>query len=563
MSPDDLRRAQEAIDREGDSGTPREERKSQATRLIEIAVSGAELWRCDDEAWATVQVANHREHWPLRSRFFRDGYLARSFYQQEGRVPGGQAVTDAMNTLHGIALFDGQHNRVFTRIGGQNGAIYLDLANDAWEVVEISAAGWCIKTNPPVRFRRTSAMLPIPTPKHGGTIGDLRRFVNVREEDWPLVPAVIVSLLRDRGPYPILVLHGEHGSAKSSLARVLRSLVDPNGAPLRVEPKEPRDLMIAAKNSWMVVLDNLSHISPWLSDALCRLSTGGGFATRKLYSDGDEAIFDAQRPVILNGIEELATRGDLLDRSVILHLPTIPDDKRRPEDAFWHEYEEAKPRILGAFLDAVVLALGGIEKVSLARLPRMADFAIWATAAEAALGIAPGKFMVAYTGNRDDANAMVLESSPVAALVQMFVANDEWEGTATDLLNELTELADERTRQLKSWPKTPRSLSNVLRKLAPNLRAVGVEVTFNRRPSQRTISLARVGKTSSSSSFASSASSPPLGPNGTMPQASRNDDDGVTQANRAPRYEDDANDDDDARFPTFPKVGDMGYEEVF
>ena len=520
MTEDDLRRAQEAIEREGISGTSGEERKSQATRLVEIAIAGTELWRCDDEPWATVQVQGHREHWPLRSKAFRDGYLARSFYQREGRTPGGQALADAMSTLRGIALFDGQNHCVFTRVGGNDSAIYLDLANDAWEVVEITPTGWRIITYPSVRFRRTRAMLPIRTPQRGGIIGELRRFVNVRDEDWPLSLAVLASMLRDRGPYPVLVLQGEHGSAKSSLARVFRSLVDPNSAPLRAEPKEPRDLMIAATNSWMVVLDNLSHISPWLSDALCRLSTGGGFTTRELYSDGDEAIFDAQRPVIVNGIEELATRADLLDRSVILYLPTIPGVKRRREDTFWREFDEAKPRILGALLDAVVVALRDTDKVCLETLPRMADFAVWATGAEAALGLPPGVFMEAYTGNQDDANALVLESSPVAALVQQIASGDEWIGTATDLLNMLNGLAGERTQKLNSWPKTPRTLSNVLRRLAPNLRADGMEVTFGRSGPKRTISLGQVGSSSSPSSPE---------PAGVVTQALCDGDDGVTQ----------------------------------
>src|SRR5579872_5121171 len=177
-----------------------------------------------------------------------------------------------------------------------------------------------------------------PHPGSGGKLDALRPFVNTpTDADWVLLASWLVAALSARGPYPVLVLHGEQGSAKSTTARVLRALVDPSTVPLRSEPKEARDLMIAAKHGWMLAYDNLSHLVPWLSDAICRLSTGGGFGTRQLYTDEDEILFDAMRPVIIDGIEELATRGDLLDRSIILRLPPIPDNRRRPEADFWQD----------------------------------------------------------------------------------------------------------------------------------------------------------------------------------------------------------------------------------
>src|SRR5262249_14110992 len=155
-------------------------------------------------------------------------------------------------------------------------------------------------------------------------------------------------------------------------------------------------LMISAKNGWIIGFDNLSTIQPWLSDTLCRLSTGGGFATRTLYEDSEETLFDAQRPVILTGIEDLATRSDLLDRCIVLYLPVITDDKRMPEAEFQRQFQACRARILGALLDAVACAIGGEKKVALERLPRLADFAVWITAAEPALGWQKGRFMEAY-----------------------------------------------------------------------------------------------------------------------------------------------------------------------
>src|SRR5262249_43350463 len=217
---------------------------------------------------------------------------------------------------------------------------------------------------------------------------------------------------------------------------------------------------------------------------------GGGFATRELYTDAEEAIFNAQRPGLLNGIEELATRADLLDRSVILYLPTIPENKRRSEEEFWKEFAQAHPRILGALLTVVAEALRNLPTVKLNRLPRMADFATWATAAEPALGWKSGTFMAAYTGNRREANELALEASPVAAAVRQLIEGQPWEGTASALLTALSTLMTERDLKAKTWPKTPRTLSNTLRRLASNLRAIGIEVSFS-RGSSRLIRIAR------------------------------------------------------------------------
>jgi len=189
-------------------------------------------------------------------------------------------------------------------------------------------------------------------------------------DDWYLSVGWLLMAFRPQGPYPVLVLHGEQGTAKSTTARVLRELVDPSEAMLRSQPRDVRDLMIGARNNWVVNFDNLSYLQPWLSDALCRVSTGGGFSTRQLYTDADEFIFAAQRPVILNGIEELATRGDLLDRSVVMYLPRISSEDRRAEAEFWPNFNEARPRIFGAVLDAVASAAKNVDTVELDASPR-------------------------------------------------------------------------------------------------------------------------------------------------------------------------------------------------
>jgi hypothetical protein len=328
------------------------------------------------------------------------------------------------------------------------------------------------------------------------------------------------------------------GSGKSTVGRILRELIDPNSAPLRSEPKDARDLMIAANNSWCTAYDNLSYLPSWLSDALCRLSTGGGFATRELFTDQDEIIFDSQRPVLLTSIEEVAARSDLLDRCLIGPLSPIPDDRRRPEAEMIAEFHKVRPLIVGALLDAVSTALRRLPSLNLANLPRMADFALWATAAETGCGWREGTFMSAYQLNRDSANDLALESSVVAQPLLEFLENHgNWEGSATELLNLLQGRVTDQMKRMNGWPKNGRSLTGHLKRIVPNLRKVGWVVEQVRRSKNRLWIIRRVDDANTkpsapvASSFASS-------PNECNPMPS--------DAEKRENDRDDANDADDA-----------------
>jgi len=464
--------------------------RSAAEILVEIAEAATVFRDTDGEtAYADLVMLTHRETWPVRSKSFRR-WLAGIFYKQEGKPPGGQAVADALAVIEARAQYEGAVRPVHVRVAGDDRAIYLDLANATWQAIEITAVGWRVVSDPPVRFRRARGMLPLPLPLRGGPLAELRDFVNIGGEDqWSLLMAWLVAALRPTGPYPVLALLGEQGTSKSTTQEVFRALVDPNVAPLRAEPRDIRDVMIAASNGWFVALDNLSDIAPWLSDTLCHLSTGGGFSTRELYSDDDERIFVATRPVMVNGIDAVISRADLLDRALIVDLPRIPAKQRRQRQAFWHDFESARPSILGGLLDAVAGALARHPKVTLPTLPRMADFASWAVAAEPNLGCAKeGIFLAAYEGNRAQAHVLALEASPIAGAVRTLAGREAWKGTATELLETLGGIASEALRRAKGWPSSPRLLSGALRRVVPSLREVGILVDF---PDEKALGAAR------------------------------------------------------------------------
>lgn len=473
---------------ESDAPEEKEEKEEKATQaqLLVRCAAGAELFHTPDgEAFASVPVGGHRETHKIKSKGFRR-WLVRGFFDSHDRPPGAQALQDALGVLEARAQFDGSEREVYVRIAGNpsGNTIYVDLANDRWEVVEITATGWRVVPGDrvSVRFRRSRGMLPLPTPAklrddRDGLDDLLRTFTNLADKNATrLVVAWLIQALRPTGPYPVLLFQGEQGSAKSTAERMVRALVDPSTAPLRTTPRNERDLVIAATNAWCVAFDNISNLPPWLSDAMCRLSTGGGFSARELYTDAEEVLFDATRPLLLNGISDVATRPDLLDRALPVTLPPIPEEKRRPEAELWREFEKARPRILAGLLDAVSGAISAVESVRLEGMPRMADFAVWATAAESALGWEPGAFMAAYAGNRAEAAETALEADPVATAVRTLMTDtNEWTGTSGELWEKLSEIVGDSIRHTKAWPGAPNALSGRMKRLAPVLRGIGIE----------------------------------------------------------------------------------------
>jgi hypothetical protein len=245
--------------------------------LLRLA-GGQEYFHAPDSiAYVTVTLtegAARRETLMFRSQGFRS-WLARLYYMATNKAASAKAVQEALAVLEARARYDGPTVPVHVRVAEHEGCSYLDLGDTNWRVVQIDAAGWRILERSPIRFRRPRGMLALPEPVRRGLISRLSSFLNITKGDWPLAVAWLLAALRARGPYPLLLLNGEQGSAKSTVARVLRSFADPSVAPLRSAPRDDRDLIIAASNSWVVALDNLSTVQPWLSDALCRLATGG------------------------------------------------------------------------------------------------------------------------------------------------------------------------------------------------------------------------------------------------------------------------------------------------
>lgn len=452
----------------------------QADRLLETIREKARFFTGNDgDLYAAVKKDGHTECYRLNSTQF-NSYLSSTFYTEHGTVIGAQARADAKSVM---AFWCAERiEPVYVRVAGHADKIYLDRGTPDWSVIEVDCNGWRIVANPPVNFRRTPAMGELPTPVECADTSQLALFLNVDTEQWPLLVAFVIGCMYPQGPYPVLILSGEQGSAKSTTLRVIKRLVDPSAAELRRQPEDIRDLMIAASNTWLITYDNVSYLKEDVADTMCVIATGGGFSRKANYTDGDEYIINVMRPQAINGIGDFATRGDLLDRAIIITPPIIPENQREDEKSFWGRFDQARPTLLGALLHCVSTGLRNLDTTTLRAKPRMADFARFAVAAEPGYNAdGDAAFIDLYLDNRDQNAASILETSPLARVIWELVKQDgRWIGSSRLLFAAINEKASDTDRRSSGWPKAENKLKSPMMRIAPALRKPGIDVQYRR-----------------------------------------------------------------------------------
>ena len=428
--------------------------------------------------------AGHLEHHPTDSKFFDRG-MRMVFHAKEEAPPSNNAIRDVREMLGSQAVLEGAERQIYLRVAYLEDPrrIYIDLGSKNHEAVEVTPDGWKILPahEVPVRFYRPALMGAMPTPVQGGSVAVLRPFLNVDDQGFVLLIAWMVMALRGEGPYPALSLNGEQGTGKSTLSRIAQKLVDPSPVGIRGAIKDGQDLFIAAQKSHLVVLDNLSEIADKFSDDICRILTGGTFSTRKFYTNDDEVALKACRPILINGITELMTRGDLVSRGIRLILEPVPEGHRKAERDLYPEIDEVLGEAFGGLLTALSGALARWDQVQVPAGHRMADFAKFVLAAEPDLPWAPGAFLEAAANARHDLTLATLEGDTFGLRLRDLVQSvGAWEGTCQALLDVLSQGITPEQRS-DGWPRTAKGASSALRRAAPLLRQLGFNFTSIRK----------------------------------------------------------------------------------
>ena len=382
---------------------PKNEGLSAFEAVLSIGLDVTELWYDQDgKAGITVSVNGHYEHYFVASDSFKDIIYSQSFKVNNTGLRKS-TYNEILENISSICKYHGKLSTSHLRIAENNGKTYIDLVNDKWEAIEVDEFGWRIVNPKNVKFIRTKNMRSQCTPEKGGSIEELKKFINLeKNEDFILLVGFILKCLDPHSPYPILAFIGQQGSGKSETSQMIISLVAPSHVPMLPMPSSERDFLIAAKNNHIFAIDNVSNISKNQSDWICRLATNSGFTTRKLFTDSEESTMFLSRPLVLNGINDIVNRPDLIDRTLVINLPQISEEIRCTKQLLWKEFNDNKPRILGAFCDGLSSAMRYLSLVELTKNPRMMDFAQFVTAAEVAFKWEYETFLSAYLENIED-----------------------------------------------------------------------------------------------------------------------------------------------------------------
>ena len=440
-----------------------------------------ELWHCRQDAWATL---SNGWNFPVQSPEFRHWLVGECVRLGQSTKKG--QIDALVEVYAATALYEGVEHQLHLRTADGDGSVYIDLVDQVGQAVHVSKEGWRVLPRAPVKFYRPPNMKPLPEPlQEEADASLLQDMLNLPEEsEFRLLLTACSFALLPGKPYPIIVFDGQAGAAKTSAARIVRNTLDPNEVPVSGMPRG-QDLVSCAKNNAVIVLDNLSVLPAALQDDLCRLATGGGLGGRKLYTNDGDASFNASRPVILTGITNLATRGDLADRALPFHLAEVVT--RKTEAEIQEGFSYAHPRVFAGLLDIMVVGLRRLEEVQRARRPlgRMADFTQWGYAVAPAIGWAEDDFRLAYRVTRREASQNVIESDPVAAGIVALVRGAKgkgkpWSGLQTSLWQRLAEAAGDAAKA-PGFPKSPEGLGWVLKRVIPVLGDRGIRVTQKRR----------------------------------------------------------------------------------
>lgn len=450
---------------------------AQVAKLAEEA--GLELYRSN--AGEAIVASPDGAAYPIRGAAVRRD-LSQLVYRQLGRPMKAIEFDEILPVLEATAINDGKTMATAVRYLFTEEAGYLDLANGSGQVIKITKDGWhpIAAKDAPVRFARPDGTEPLPMPVHGGAISELRPLLNVSSDaEWALVVAFLLGCLGPP-PYTGLFVNGPQSSAKSSLCRFVRKVLDPRRGGLRRPPNRESDLGPAIERNFILALDNVSEIKPWLADNLCTISTGGAIATRRLYTDSDEVIVEASRPILANGIPDLTDRPDLRDRAICIRLSPVDPGKRRSEAELNEKFASIHASVLGAFLDAAVVAMRDHRSCATTADVRNIDAHRWCVAAEAHFGVPLGTLEAAMAESRDDSAADAIESSPVAVAILSLLSarRTPFVGTHTQLLDDLQSRLDGCPHD---WPRNPRALRGELDRLQGPLLAAGIRVDFDRR----------------------------------------------------------------------------------
>jgi hypothetical protein len=482
---------------DGDDNDNDSDSESPSEILLDL-VSKANITFFKDQyntAHASVNIHDHAEILRVEGSKFKR-YLTKLYYDSEEKVIGSETVKNVISILQARAEFEGQTYPLSLRVAWYEGDIYYDLTNDRWQCVRITKDGWELLDKTPIpmftRYNQIPQVVPAASGDYEPDVFDMfLRLTNLKNEEDKILAAVyIITLFIPDIPHVVSQIHGEKGSAKSTLQTFIKLLVDPAKPKQLTIRHDISEFIQQLAHNYISFYDNLKYTPSWLSDEVCKAVTGVGSTKRKLYSDDDDIVYEYKRCIGFNGINLGLTEPDIFDRSIMVELERITKEDRKQEADIITEFLELRPKLLSYIFDISVKALKIKPTIKLNDLPRMADFAIWGEAIARAMGYKELEFISVYYDNIGKQNVEAVENNPlgqaIAKLIESFFDKDKpssWQASLSKALNVLNTIALENNINTgsKMWPKAENSLSKRLKPLLSNLReGLGFEIEIVR-----------------------------------------------------------------------------------
>lgn len=489
-----INRSVQTADNQADTGSRNGKAPSQAVRLVDMVLKNPKITLFKDDysvAHVRMPIGDHSEVWPCKSSAFQR-WLSSEFYNlTKGQmVIGRESAKDAIGLFEGRAINEGEEHKLYNRFGQTPDTIWYDLADQKWRAIKITKGGWDIATDVPPLFRRFSHLDPQVEPVRGGTVDEVLKFVNVTEEDQKILFLVhLVASFIPGWPHPALYVYGTQGSAKSTLSRIERKLIDPSKTEVVSMTRKENDLAQQLAHHSFLFFDNVSDIPDWIADLICRAITGSGFSKKELYTTDDDFITYVRTNIGINGINLASNRADLLERCLLLKLERMK--VRKEEHQLMSDFELARPKILGAIFDAVAKAMTLRPSIKVDKLPRMADFASWGCAIAEALEIGQKAFLTAYARNINSQSEELINDSTVATLIKTIVDDrgGEWSSSPESLFTAFKNQAEAEKIVGGRLPASPSALMRELNRLKTPFEEMGYQITS---ASDRTVTIHKI-----------------------------------------------------------------------
>ncbi len=431
---------------------------------------------------AAIPCANFYKVFLVSSKEIKR-HIRNLFYAKYQKPLNSNALKEVIETLEARAFNTSREVETFVRVGNTQDKIFVDLCNKACEIVEVSSEGVQVTNKLKVHFLRNDGMSELPRPIDG-SIAHLKNILKVNDQNFYKILAWLIGAYWGRPPFPVLIIQGGQGSGKSTLTEMIRGLVDPSAVPLRGVVTNEQDLVVTANTSYVLVMDNVSEIKPTLSDILCRISTGGGFSKRQLFTDSEEVLFKIANPIIINGIDTIPDRPDLLERALFVELEPISCN-RKTQRQMLNDFYDSLPNILGGIFTMLSNGLKVLPIIHIENPPRLADFAYLLKAVEEGNGLPSGVLYSTIDQSQSDLLQYSIESNSfITAIIEYLKVNYKYEGTVLDLLDQLNKSphVGDKFRSDTAWPKSPSKAGTLISRFEKYLNKVGICVTRSRSP---------------------------------------------------------------------------------